>query len=170
LRQMYHRLRNRFGHTRWYSWVTRLKWQLILVRLDIVVILTQDSCTVCAVHIIGSEIIFGRSLRNSYVTWVIWNLILVRLDARWVHGLCQTYLRVRNSFGCTRWYSYVTRLNYKLVLVRLEIVLILTQDRCTVCAERHKSFWTHPMELLHDVGHVKSRFGLFRDSFSVSAT
>jgi hypothetical protein len=26
-----------------------------------------------------------------------------------------------------------------------------------------KSFWTHPMELLGDVGHVESRFGPFRD-------
>ena len=28
------------------------------------------------------------------------------------------------------------RLKWKLVLVHLEIVLTLTQDRCTVCAER----------------------------------
>jgi hypothetical protein len=31
------------------------------------------------------------------------------------------------------------------------------------------SFWTHPMELLGDVGHVESRFVLFGDSVSVSA-
>jgi hypothetical protein len=31
------------------------------------------------------------------------------------------------------------------------------------------SFWTHPMELLEDVGHVESRFGLFGDNVSVSA-
>ena len=30
----------------------------------------------------------------------------------------------------------VTRLKCKLDLVRLEILLILTQDRCKVCAER----------------------------------
>jgi hypothetical protein len=30
----------------------------------------------------------------------------------------------------------VTRVEWKLVLVCLEIVLILTQDRCMVCAER----------------------------------
>jgi hypothetical protein len=30
----------------------------------------------------------------------------------------------------------VTRLKWKLILVYLEIVLILTQDRCTVCTER----------------------------------
>ena len=54
----------------------------------------------------------------------------------------------------------MTRLNSKLVSVHLEIVLTLTQDRCTVCAERtmaQKSFWMHPMELLGDVGHVESR-------------
>jgi hypothetical protein len=28
-----HRLSNRFGHTRWYSEVTRHKWNLILVLL-----------------------------------------------------------------------------------------------------------------------------------------
>jgi hypothetical protein len=30
----------------------------------------------------------------------------------------------------------VVRLKWMLVLVRLEIVLFLMQDRCTVCAER----------------------------------
>jgi hypothetical protein len=41
-----------------------------------------------------------------------------------------------------------------------------------VCTERtmaRKSFWTPPMELLGDVGHVKSCFGPFGDSVSVSA-
>jgi hypothetical protein len=60
----------------------------------------------------------------------------VNVRARYVHGLRQTYYRVRNHFGCTQWYSKLTRLKWKLVLVHLEIVLILTQDRCTVCAER----------------------------------
>jgi hypothetical protein len=32
-----------------------------------------------------------------------------------------------------------------------------------------KSFWTHMMELLCDVGHVESRFGLFGDGVSVGA-
>jgi hypothetical protein len=32
-----------------------------------------------------------------------------------------------------------------------------------------KSFRTHPMEVLGDVGHVKSRFGPFGDGVSVSA-
>jgi hypothetical protein len=32
-----------------------------------------------------------------------------------------------------------------------------------------ESFWTHPMEVLVDVGHVKSCLGLFGDSISFSA-
>ena len=59
-----------------------------------------------------------------------------------------------------------------LVSIRLEIVLVLVQDRCTVCAERtigSKSTWTHPMELLSDVGHVESCFGPLGDSVSVDA-
>jgi hypothetical protein len=49
--------------------------------------------------------------------------------------LCQTYHRLIYNFACTRWYSEVTRLKWVLVLVYLEIVLILMQDRCTVCVK-----------------------------------
>jgi hypothetical protein len=48
-------------------------------------------------------------------------------------------------------------LKWKLDLVLLEIVLILTKDRCTVCAERtigSEVVLDTPMELLGDVGHV----------------
>ena len=57
------------------------------------------------------------------------------LDTRLVHGLRRTYLRILKHFGRTRWNSYMTWLKWKLVLVYLEIVLILTQDRYTVCAK-----------------------------------
>jgi hypothetical protein len=57
------------------------------------------------------------------------------LDARYVHCLRRTYYRIKNSFRTTRWCSKVMRLRQKLVSVCLEIVLILTQDRSTVCAE-----------------------------------
>ena len=53
-----------------------------------------------------------------------------------------------------------------------DIVLILMQDRCTVCVERiigSKILWTHPMELLGDMGHVESHFFPFGDSVSVGA-
>ena len=46
------------------------------------------------------------------------------------------------------------------------------QDRCMVCVEHiigRKSFWTHPMEFLGDVGHVESSFFLFGDSVSFGA-
>ena len=49
----------------------------------------------------------------------------------------------------------------ELVLVCLEIVLILTQDWCTLCAEcsigSQIILDAHPMKLLVDVGHVESR-------------
>ena len=60
----------------------------------------------------------------------------VSVGARLVHMLCQTYQRLRNRFGRTRWYHEVTRLKWKLVSVLSDIVPILTQDRCTVCVER----------------------------------
>jgi hypothetical protein len=50
-----------------------------------------------------------------------------------------------------------------LTLACLETVLILTQDRYTVCAEcttSSKIIWTHPMEHLGDLGHLESRFYL----------
>ena len=45
-------------------------------------------------------------------------------------------------------------------------------DRWMVCAEctiGSKSFMTHPMEFLGDVGHLESHFGPFGDSISVDA-
>jgi hypothetical protein len=56
--------------------------------------------------------------------------------------------------------------------VRLKIVLILTQDRCTVCAECTAGLeiiLDGPMELLGDMGLVESRFYPFGDSPSVGA-
>ena len=35
----------------------RLKWKLVLVHLEIVLILTQDGCTVCVECMIGSDIV-----------------------------------------------------------------------------------------------------------------
>ena len=50
-------------------------------------------------------------------------------------------------------------------------MLILTQDRCTVCAKRtigSEIVLDAPMEQLGDTGHVESRFGLFGDGVSVA--
>ena len=45
-------------------------------------------------------------------------------------------------------------------LIRLEMVLVLVQDRCIVCAKGtigSDIVRTYPMELLGDVGHLESR-------------
>ena len=52
------------------------------------------------------------------------------------------------------------RLKWKLVSVCLEIVLILMQDRCMVCAERtigSEIILNAPDGILRDMGHVESR-------------
>ena len=59
----------------------------------------------------------------------------VSFSARLAHGLRLMHHNLRNHFGRTRWYSLVKRLKWKLGSVCLEIVLILMQDRCTVCME-----------------------------------
>ena len=48
----------------------------------------------------------------------------VSVGARYMRGLRETYHRLKNHFGRTRWYSLVTRLKWKLILIYLEIVLI----------------------------------------------
>jgi hypothetical protein len=35
--------------------------------------------------------------------------------------------------------------------------------------QAQKSFWTHPIEHLGDLGHVESQFGLFGESLSIGA-
>ena len=54
----------------------------------------------------------------------------------------------------------------------LDIVLILTQDRCTVLRRTYqklKNCWDAPMELLGDVGHVEPHFSPCGDSVNVGA-
>ena len=52
--------------------------------------------------------------------------------------------------------------------IPLEMVLVLVQDRCTVCATRTIGsdiyFRTHPMVLLGDEAQLEARFGSFGDS------
>jgi hypothetical protein len=60
----------------------------------------------------------------------------------------------------------VTRLKWKLDSVRSEIVLILTQDRCTVCTEDtigSKIILDTLDRTPRDVGHVESCVGPFGD-------
>ena len=97
---------------------------------------------------------------------------IVSFGARQVHSLHLMHHTLRNHFGCTCWYSQVKGLKWMLGSVCLEIVLILMQGRCTVCMEQPnawKTISTHMMELLDDVCHTKSCFGLFGDSVSFGA-
>ena len=88
-----------------------------------------------------------------------------------MHGLRETYHRIRHRFGRTRRYHLVTRLKWKLSFVLSDMVLILTQDRSMVCVERTIGseivLEAHLMELLGDVGHLESCFFPFGDSVSV---
>ena len=56
LRQMHYGLINHFGFTRWYTDVTWVKWILVLVQLEIVLVSTQDRSMGCDECTIGSEI------------------------------------------------------------------------------------------------------------------
>jgi hypothetical protein len=56
---MYHGHENHFGHTQWYSYVMYVKWKLVLIHFKIVLVSTQDRCTVCATCTTGMEIILG---------------------------------------------------------------------------------------------------------------
>jgi hypothetical protein len=61
---------------------------------------------------------------------------------------------------------------WKLVSVRLEVVLVSAQDRCMVCAERTISseiILGAPMVLLHDIGQVETHFDPFEDSVNLYA-
>jgi hypothetical protein len=60
----------------------------------------------------------------------------------------------------------------ELYSVRLEMVLILTQDRCTVCTKHtigSQKVFDAADGLVSDMGRVESRFSPFGDSVSVSA-
>jgi hypothetical protein len=54
----------------------------------------------------------------------------------------------------------------------LEIVLVLTQHRCTVCTEHtigSEIILYAPDKLIGDVGRAESYFGMFGDSVSAGA-
>jgi hypothetical protein len=115
-------------------------WNLVSVRLDIVLLSVQDRCMVCVKRTIGSEIILDAP--NGTPRWrvssgcsfySVWNG--ANLDVRYVHGLHQTYHRLGNHFRHTRWNSELTWVMCNLILVCLETMLVSVQDRCIVCAK-----------------------------------
>ena len=90
--------------------MTRLKCKLISVCLEIVLVLTLDRCAVCTEHTIGSEIILDAPMELLGDTGNVESRFGpfgdgVSVGAKQVHGLRQTYYRLRNHFGHNRWYS-----------------------------------------------------------------
>jgi hypothetical protein len=77
---MYNAHGNYFGHTRRYSKVMWVKWNLVLVCLEIVLISAQDRCVVSVrmYHRRGNY--FGHTQWYTYVTWVNWKLVLFHLE------------------------------------------------------------------------------------------
>ena len=74
-----------------------LKWKFILVRSEIVLILTQDRSTVCVERTIGSEVVLDTI--NSKVTWVIWNLASFCLKTVLVSGQDRCMVCARHTIG-----------------------------------------------------------------------
>jgi hypothetical protein len=74
------------------------------VRLEIVPILTQDSCTVCAERTTGSPIILDAPEGDEAQVQARFRPFKdsANLDARLVHGLCRMYHSLRSHFGRTR--------------------------------------------------------------------
>ena len=75
----------------------RLKTVLVSVRLEIVLILTQDRSTVCVERTIGSEIVLDTL--NSKVTWLIWYLASFRLETVSVSMLDRFTVCVERTIG-----------------------------------------------------------------------
>jgi hypothetical protein len=80
-----------------------VKWKLISLRLELVLVPTQDKCLVCIEHTIGLEIIFGTldDLLGD-VGQVEAHFALFRdsvnISARWVHGFAFNVPRSWKSF------------------------------------------------------------------------
>jgi hypothetical protein len=95
-------LKSHFGHTWWYHYVTRLKWKLVCVLSEIVLIFTHDRCLVCVEGTIGLEIVLDthdgtprwHGDKNplgfdgwSFNEWLWWTRLVEKHD---VHGLTTT--------------------------------------------------------------------------------
>ena len=86
--------------------MTRLKCKLVSVYIEIVLILMQDSCTVCTKHTIRSETVWTHPivpLGDEAQVQACFGLLRdsASLDARYVHGLRRMYHRLGNYFRRT---------------------------------------------------------------------
>jgi hypothetical protein len=83
-------------------------WNLVLVCLETELASVQERCMACIKHTIGSEIIFdtpdGEHLGDEGHVESCFGLFGdgVSVGVRQVHGLHQTYNRVKNHFGAQK--------------------------------------------------------------------
>jgi hypothetical protein len=100
-----------------------LKWNLVLAHLQIVLILTQDRCTICV----------KRTKARKLVRTHLMELLVdeAQVDAHFGPFGDSANLDVDRCTVCAE-----CTIGSEIVLVRLEIVLILMQDRGIVCVER----------------------------------
>ena len=83
----------------------RLKWKLVSVCLEIVLILSQDRCTICAECTTGMEIVLGVPHGTLGVVGEVDVRFSpfgdsVNLGARYVYGFHQMHHRLKNHVGC----------------------------------------------------------------------
>jgi hypothetical protein len=121
-----------------------VKWKLVLVRLEIVLISAQVHGLRRMYHRLGNH--FGRTRWYSNVKWVKWKLISVRLETVLISHKIGAWFAPNVPQAWKSFWAHPTVLlgdvchveahfKWQIVSICLEIVLILMQDRCTVCAE-----------------------------------
>jgi hypothetical protein len=101
----------------------------------------QDQCMVCAEHTIEPESFCMQPIELLGDVGHVEPRFVpfgdgVSVGARLVHGLHQTYHRLRNHFGRTGWNSFVMWVMWNLISVCLEMVLVPVQDRRMVCTKQ----------------------------------
>ena len=85
-------------------------WNLVSIRLEIVLVLVQDRCTVCAERTIGSKIVLDAPDGTPRCVGLVESRFgpfgdSVCVGARSVHGLRHAYHWLIYHFGHSRWYS-----------------------------------------------------------------
>jgi hypothetical protein len=118
----------------------RLKWKLILVHLEIELILTQERCTVCTKHTIGSEIIMDAP--DGTPRWC--GSCGISFRSVWRQCLC--WCKIRAWFAPNIPWAQKSFWTRPRVLIgdetqvearfgSFEDSVMSVQDRCPVCAK-----------------------------------
>ena len=155
----------------------RLKWMLVSFRLEIMLILTQNRCTVYAKRTMGSEIIFDAP--DGTPRWCG----LCRILFRYVWRQCKCRCKIGARFASNvpkdrKWFSmHPMELlgdvgHVESLFFPLQIVFVSIQDRCIVCA-RHSIgsdiVLDTPDGTTRWCGKVDARFVPFGDSANLDA-